>query len=244
MTLTPRRRIAVFAPAAALALAATRGTTNPSTGQATAPGSSSAAVPTSAAPTSMPSMDLVAKMKTSMAAPTSVHLKASGLASGKSSSFDLNGKMDGSNGTFAITTGDTSFTVLKATNAYVKANQAFWAVQAGVDAAKVADKWVKMPDSLKPQLDAITPRSMLDALTKDMTADKLAPQATRDQLDGTDVYVIVDAKGIAEGQLYVDAKTFLPVKYTQSKNNSVATFTDWDAAATATEPAAGEIVSP
>ena len=51
------------------------------------------------------------------------------------------------------------------------------------------------------------PRSTLDRSSAASDVYK------RQQLDGTDVYVIVDAKGIAEGQLYVDAKTFLPVKY-------------------------------
>lgn len=246
-----RRAAAVGAvPALALALAACGGSTTSATQPSASSPVASSAASSSAAPTSAPpsmasmaTMDVVTKLKAAIDKAKSVHLKGSGMSGGDKVTLDLAGAMDGSNGSYSMGMGELGFTVLVATNTYIKGNASFWGSQKVVDASRLVDKWVKMPDSMKSTVQGSTPVSVLSSMTKDMTADKLAAKAQRETLDGRDVFVIVDAKGVAEGVLYVDATTFLPLKYTQTKNDSAMTFTEWDSVAKAVDPPAAQIAS-
>ncbi len=225
-------------PLLAVSLTACSGSSGSST-----PAASSAAAPsTTAAPavTTPKASDVATKVKAAIAAAKSAHIQGTGMNGGSKMTLDVMGTVDGSNGTMTMTMGpDQNFTVVVADGGYyVKGSSGFWKAQAPtLDTAVLAEKWVKVPADKGKQIAAVSVGSLLSSMTKDF--DTLGEDVTADKVGGLDVWVVTDAKGAAEGQFFIDAKTFLPVKYTQTKDQSEVTFSEWNAVAPSKAPTEG-----
>lgn len=207
--------------------------------------SNAAAAPTtSAAPvkTTPSSNDLATKVQAAVAAAKSAHITGSGMSDGTKMSLDVAGTADGTNGMITMNMGSQSFTIVTADGStYVKASAAFWKAQLPtMDTTRLVDKWVKVPADKAKDLSAVSVGSLLTSMSKGF--DKLGTDVKADTVNGVDVWVLTDAKGAAEGQFFIDAKTSLPLKYTQSKDSSEIFFSQWDAVTPAKAPT-GDILN-
>ncbi len=225
--------------------------TTPATGgsasvpAATAATSSAPSTPVVVAPAT--AEELAQKTQAALKAATSVTMKGAFTSDGQDTSFDASGRLDGSNYRMTLSQGGATFHLNMVDGVlYVKADEVFWA-QAGSDAksAQYKGKWVKVNKALGATLKEMTPGFLLESMSENFTAEKLAPEVTEGTVDGVAVFIVSNAKGASSGQFSIAADgSWLPLKYETTSQDSpgAMTFSEWNSAPVVEAPPAAEVV--
>jgi hypothetical protein len=157
-------------------------------------------------------------------------------------SIDLTLVTDGATGTITQA-GQVINLVNAGGSSYVKAPTAFYVAQGATaaDAAKVADKWVKLPASSSDFSD-FTLTKFAESIPKPDSGGKINDKVTKDKLDGKSVVVLSQTDG---SKLYVATSgPAYPLKLVSSGDSKeTATFTDFGKKVTVTAPAGAISVS-
>lgn len=237
-------------PVALAACSSGSSTTGAAAGSsASASGSaSSTASPTSTGAVDAPSpSDLLAKTKAAVETAKSSHVSGTVEDSGKPVTVDVAGTSDGSSAKGSVKTSEANIEfILVAGSTYIRGDQKFW-TQAGAPAARAAElasskKWVKASAAeAKSFTELANPKALLgELLTSDTNSLTQKVEAT--SVDGAPCWSLKDRIGSDEAALDVLKSSYLPAKLTIGKGQSLS-FTEWDAVATPTAPAASQIIS-
>ena len=217
----------------------------PSPSESTTTGSTSGADNSGLVPA-----DLNTKVLPAVIAQKTFHIKGSGDdGNGGTISFDIHYGSNGSQGTLGIS-GTTLQLLVVGSNAYMEGDASFWSTAlagqstAGITAATVAGKWVKVNANgadFKDLFTLMDPKQLLDQSTNDTsTVSKVGNVTYQGQ-------PAVEFKDSSDGSLIYIRRygSPLPIAINASSSSSSGpgsfTFTDFGAPFTVSEPPASQV---
>lgn len=195
------------------------------------------------------SQELFDQARTSALGAKSAHVAGTVTDDGKPMQIDLAGLLDGTAQKLEIGmgTGQKATVVSVGGKHYLTGSAEFWTKQAGAEAAKMFDgKYVLMPASQAKDFSDMTLKSLLTELFDDKDVKKIGStgKVVSGRLDGDEVFILNDAAGAQNGQLYLssDGKATLLKVVGPRDNPSQLTFSEWGSAKAVTAPDAGSVV--
>lgn len=131
--------------------------------------------------------------------------------------IDFKGTSDGSSADVTLQIQDEGRVrvISAAEEVYLQGDAQFWKTQ-GLPSPPAADKFVKAPVAAKELTQQLSLNSFLDEAFKAVTPSQLSDTVGSESVGGVDAWVITDAKGQAEGALYVSKSEFEIVRFTGS----------------------------
>ena len=131
--------------------------------------------------------------------------------------IDFKGTSDGSSADVTLQIQDEGRVrvISAAEEVYLQGDAQFWKTQ-GLPSPPAADKFVKAPVAAKELTQQLSLNSFLDEAFNAVTPSQLSDSVGSDSVGGVDAWVITDAKGQAEGALYVSKSEFEIVRFTGS----------------------------
>lgn len=191
-------------------------------------------------PATITAAQLAANTEKAVKAVSSVRMIGSVTQDGKTSSFELAGRLDMSAVQLNVSSSDQTMSIIKlGTTGYLKGNRAFWLKSAGSYPANVQNKWVKISGTKADQLWRDTP-SMASAMTEYLKEADLGT-VTAATLSGASVWLFTSGRATKKDKVYIDAATWLPVKV-ETTSGSIS-YSQWNAVPPVTAPPAGQTVT-
>jgi len=131
--------------------------------------------------------------------------------------IDFKGTSDGSSADVTLQIQDEGRVrvISAAEEVYLQGDAQFWKTQ-GLPSPPAADKFVKAPVAAKELTQQLSLNSFLDEAFNAVTPSQLSDSVGSESVGGVDAWVITDAKGQAEGALYVSKSEFEIVRFTGS----------------------------
>ena len=131
--------------------------------------------------------------------------------------IDFKGTSDGSSADVTLHLQDQGKVrvISAADEVYLQGDAQFWKSQ-GLPAPPAADKFVKAPVAAEELTQQLSLNSFLDEAFNAVTPSQLSDSVGSESVGGVDAWVITDAKGQAEGALYVSKSEFEIVRFTGS----------------------------
>lgn len=131
--------------------------------------------------------------------------------------IDFKGTSDGSSADVTLQIQDEGRVrvISAAEEVYLQGDAQFWKTQ-GLPSPPAADKFVKAPVAAKELTQQLSLNSFLDEAFNAVTPSQLSDTVGSESVGGVDAWVITDAKGQAEGALYVSKSEFEIVRFTGS----------------------------
>ncbi|HEX5969611.1 MAG TPA: hypothetical protein VFY88_14115, partial [Intrasporangium sp.] len=119
--------------------------------------------------------------------------------------------------------------VISAANeVYLQGDAQFWKSQ-GLPSPPAADKFVKAPVEAAELTRQLSLNAFLDEAFNAVTPSQLSDTVGSESVGGIDAWVITDAKGQAEGALYVSKSEFEIVRFTGSSTSpGQLDFSQWN----------------
>lgn len=134
--------------------------------------------------------------------------------------IDFKGTSDGSSAdvTLQIEAQGKVRVISVADEVYLQGDAQFWKSQ-GLPAPPAADKFVKAPVAAADLTQQLSLNAFLDEAFNAVTPSQLSDTVGSESIGGVDAWVITDAKGQAEGALYVSKSAFEIVRFTGSSTS-------------------------
>ena len=131
--------------------------------------------------------------------------------------IDFKGTSDGSSADVTLQIQDEGRVrvISAAEEVYLQGDAQFWKTQ-GLPSPPAAGKFVKAPVAAKELTQQLSLNSFLDEAFNAVTPSQLSDSVGSESVGGVDAWVITDAKGQAEGALYVSKSEFEIVRFTGS----------------------------
>lgn len=210
-------------------------------------GSAGATLPTAA--------DLYKQARATATKATSLHVRGTtALGTDQAAQIDIAGQADGSNEKVTVTLPQTGTIILLVvgSSTYLQLTaELFQQLGAGAgDTSAYVGKWVSIPSAQAASMSGdISLRSLLDQIYSEpelTAAEAASTTVQRQTLDGTDVFVLSESgTGNSPSQVIVsaDGKASLVRMVGPKAGNDTLDFSEWNAVAPFTAPAASDIVT-
>lgn len=210
----------------------------------TTPPSSTSTTSSVSAPTAE---QVVERARDNAVAATSAAFKGRVSGNGSEMLIDYRGSSDGSRADVTVSgqaTGGRVRILTVPEGTYMQADAPFWTAKAGAAAAgKYAGRWVAAPAQVKSMSSTMSLSTILGQAFGALSQSALDELVGEETIDGVPVWVVTDAKGRAEGALYVSKATFELVRFTGSSSSpGQLDFSQWNADLGIKAPSKGEIV--
>ncbi|WP_353507826.1 hypothetical protein [Intrasporangium sp.] len=144
--------------------------------------------------------------------------------------IDFKGTSDGSSADVTLQVQDKGKVrvISAAEQVYLQGDAQFWKSQ-GLPSPPAADKFVKAPVAADELTQQLSLNSFLDEAFNAVTPSQLSDAVGSESVGGVDAWVLTDAKGRAEGALYVSKAKFEIVRFTGSSTSPAElNFSRWN----------------
>ena len=144
--------------------------------------------------------------------------------------IDFKGTSDGSSADVTLQVQDKGKVrvISAADQVYLQGDAQFWKSQ-GLPSPPAADKFVKAPVAAEELTQQLSLNSFLDEAFNAVTPSQLSDTVGSESVGGVDAWVLTDAKGPAEGALYVSKSEFEIVRFTGSSTSPAElNFSRWN----------------
>jgi hypothetical protein len=199
----------------------------------TAPPSTSVSSTSATATTSVPApsaAEILEKARANAVSATSAAFTGRIDQDGTEMVIDFKGTSDGSSADVTLRMEDEGKVrvISAAKEVYLQGDAQFWKSQ-GLPSPPAADKFVKAPVEAAELTRQLSLNAFLDEAFNAVTPSQLSDTVGSESVGGIDAWVITDAKGQAEGALYVSKSEFEIVRFTGSSTSpGQLDFSQWN----------------
>ena len=184
-------------------------------------------------------------MRKNVSAAKSVRIKGEINTAGKQMKIDIAGDRDGKSTQAIINDGTVSAELLTVgASTYIKADAAYWTKNGSAAIAKIAaGKYIKIPAGTGT--GDLKIGTLLDGIfTKDLPLAGMLQKVEATDVAGVPAYLLTDKIGGENGKLYIsaDGQSNLLRIVSLKANSGTLDFTEWNAVAPMSAPAASEVV--